>query len=232
MKYIKTLLLSSILSTVLLLSACTNNNSQPEETTTQVTEWTATTAAPTVIPTDPTIKIKEQKATVATKKATEATETTTEAPLHTQGVENPNGHIPVTTVKGSFKSSDLEFIYEDATIKLNDKIENIFEAIGEDNISAEISDTQMEYQYEDFTLCTYINEKDVEKLEKIIISNKSLSTPKGVKIGDYASQLRRVYGDPIERKNGAYYYGTATKQLIFGYENNLITQITYQYYPQ
>ena len=87
----------------------------------------------------------------------------------------------------------------------------------------------MQYTYEDFTLYTYIDENDNEKLEKILINKENISTSKGVKIGDYASALVRIYGNPTKQENGVKFYEKDSKQLIFKYKDNLITEISYQY---
>lgn len=233
----KKLLLASVLCLILTFTSCSGNNNNNE---TQVTEWRPSSTAKVEKPQAGGIEIKEEKininsdknkATKATTKPTEATEETTEAtePIPTQGVLNPNGHVPVTTVMGSLSKSDLDFVYGKNTLKLNDNIENIFTAIGEDNVSQELSASKMEYIYPDFTLHTYIDQEDNEKLEKIIITKEAIATPKGVKIGDYASALVRIYGNPTKQEKNTKQYEKDGKQLIFKYADNHITEISYRY---
>ena len=234
----KKLILLSLLCLTMAFSSCTEGNTDEI----QITEWRpSSTAEPRNTQTKIDFEVKEErvkldnsKKTNTTTKATEETEEPTEAtettmPIPTQGVVNPNGHIPVTTALGSFSKTDVDFTYGKNTIKLNDSIENIFTAIGEDNVSQELSAKKMSYAYEDFTLYTYIDEKNNEKLEKIHITKDGISTSKGVKINDYASALVRIYGNATKQENGIKYYEKDSKQLIFKYKDNHITEIIYQY---
>lgn len=242
----KKLILFSLLCLVLTFSACGNGNTSETQ---EVTEWKPSSVAETkeksignVGVQEEQVKIEEKEETIQvevvtqpleTEEPTEETEKPTETEkttqVPTQGVANPNGHIPVTTAMGSFGKGDTDFVYKKSTLKLNDKIENIFKKIGEDNISQEISKNRMEYSYEDFTLYTRIDKNNNETLERILIKKKNIPTTKGVEIGDYASALVRIYGNPTKQESGIKYYEKDGKQLIFKYENNLITAIIYQY---
>ena len=231
-------LLTVFLCMIPLLTACGANNAQ--KGTTEVTEWKAPSTAETKAPLyggfdiqEEQVKIDPDSTVYETPQATEATEeteTTEETqPIPTQGVVNPNGHIPVTTAMGSFSVEDLNFPCGSGTITLNSKIEEVFALAGEDNISKEISENQMEYVYKDFSLSTYINEKGIEKVEKILVKTNSTPTASGVKVGDYASSLVKIYGNPIKQETAIKYYGTETQQLIFKHSNNRITEICYLY---
>lgn len=234
----KKLLLISLLCIVTMLSACNNIGNTDE---TEITEWKPTATAEVKRPQAGVVNVVEEQVEVdkkeaekvdptETTEATEATDATDETVvIPTQGVVNPNGHRPVTTAMGSFGVTDADFIYGDATIKLNDDIEKVFKAVGEDNIAQEITETQWKYSYNDFVLYTYIYKDNSEKLIKIEPLNKTLATSKGVKVGDYASALVRIYGNPTKQENGIKYYEKEKKQLIFKYENNLITEIVYEY---
>lgn len=233
----KKLLLISLFCVVMMFSACNNTGNTNE---TEITEWKPTATAEVKKSKAGLVNIVEEQVEVDEKsypnveasevtetESTQPTEETTEVP--TQGVANPKGHIPVTTVMGSFASADADFIYQDATIKPGDNIENIFKKIGEDNVSQEITETEWMYTYKDFVLYTYIDEENNEILIKVEPLNKNLPTSKGVKVGDYASGLVRIYGNPTKQENGTKYYEKDKKQLIFKYENNLITEIIYAY---
>lgn len=154
----------------------------------------------------------------------------TEVP--TQGVENPAGHIPVTTVMGDTDSEDLIFRWNDITISLNEKIDDVFERIGEDNSSLEISDTEMSYEYKNFIIYTYIDHQEIERVCKIEPLTEKYTTIKGVSCGDYASALKKHYGNSVEETSNTKQYGSSKKRLVFTYKNNLITQIYYEFLPE
>ena len=239
----KKLLVLSLLCVAVLFSSCgVLGNTEA----TEVTEWKPAATAEVNKNQSAIVNVIEEKVKVdeetysvtetfeATEteestetEATKSTEETTAVP--TQGVVNPYGHRPVTTAMGSFSPEDADFIYENSVIKPGDDIENVFEAIGEDNISQEVTETQWKYIYKDFVLYTDIDAQDNETLIKIEPLNKNHSTSKGVKIGDYASALVRIYGNPVKQENGVKTYEKDKKQLIFKYENNRITEITYGY---
>ena len=155
-----------------------------------------------------------------------------ETEVPTQGVVNPKGHIPVTTVMGNTTDEDLVFIWQDFSIPLNQKVEYIFKEIGEDNSAYEIPGNEMAYEYEDFIIYTYLDKKETERVKKIEILTENYSTRKGVSYGDYASALKKHYGNPVYQKSNEKHFGSKAKRVIFTYQNNLITELTYEFFPQ
>lgn len=229
----KMVIISIILCMMIILPSCSGTENIFYETT-EVTEWKPTSTQGKAT-TDSTSDFGAKEEVVEilprpTQPTTETQEETeTESELPTQGVLNPNGHIPVTTVTGAISADDLKFVYKDATIVLNSAIEDVFELIGEDNSSKLISDDITEYEYEGFIIYTYANDKGIEKVDKIVVTDEGYSTLKGVKTGDYASSLKKIYGNPIEQGNGIKSYAIGKEKLIFNYKDNIITQISYEY---
>ena len=196
-----------------------------EETTSSSTEPTTegelrAKVGTVKVSTDPTDPKKPKKK----KKNQEETE-----PLPTQGVVQPGRHIVVTTVCGSVNSNDMDFIYIDRVVKLNESMESVFEKLGEDNISTELPKGKMEYDYSNFVLTSYVDENDVERLERIDVLSEDVGTVKGAKIGSYGTEMRRYYGEANVYKSDSITYTKGNNSLIFTVEDNLVTKITYLY---
>jgi hypothetical protein len=231
----KNFVLVAVVTLIALLTSCTVTEQQ------EVTEWVPstttaqTTAQPTTteetievvkvkVETDPTTT--EKKKSKKSKKK-DPTETTTAVP--TQGVVKSGRHIVVTTVNGSLSQKDFYFIYGSATIKLNDKIDKVFNAFGEDYSFTELKKGRREYDYAQFTITTYTDSKDDERVEEIYIDDESWSTAKGAKIGSYGTALRRLYGDPASNSKGVITYTSGSNNLIFSVEDNLVTDISLKF---
>lgn len=226
-------LFALLIISAVLVSAAACKNSAPVETTAARTETTETasknTAAPsTAKPTETAAKDKEKKKSPTEKKEkVKKTKPTTMPP--TQGKTKPNTRVAVIRPsKGSFSASDLVFKHKGKSINLGDDIETVFKKFGEDYALGEVSDTEFEYEYDGFTVGTFTKNKK-EKVGYITISEENVSTPKGVKIGSYASRLKRYYGDAKKVTETEYIYGSGSKTLSFSYEDNIVTEINYIY---
>lgn len=204
----------------------------PETTVTEYKPKTETKKASTETTSDVKViasqTIAPPKKTKPTEKKEKKKKTKPTTMPPTQGKTKPNTRVVVTTVKGSFSSEDLTFVYDGETINLNEKIDDVFESIGEDNSASTLSNNRQEYEYEDFTIVTYIK-NDVERVESITVTGEKVATAKGAKIGMFASRLKRVYGDAKKVTKTAYIYGSGAKTLEFNYEDNIVTGWTYKY---
>ncbi len=220
-----------LLAAVVILSTACNDTTAAEAPSTQPqTEAITEIPSTTVKPTEETVREKKKATEAASekkKKKVKKTEPTTFPP--TQGVVKPNRHINIVyPPKGSFSASDLVFKYKGKTINLNDTIESVIKKFGEDYALGEDSDTEFEYEYDGFTVGTY-KKGEVEKVVYINVFEDNVATAKGVKIGMYASRLKRYYGDAKKFTDTEYVYGSGSKTLTFNYENNIITEYTYNY---
>ncbi len=170
-------------------------------------------------------KSDKKKSPTEKKEKVKKTKPTTMPP--TQGKTRPNTHVVVIRPKkGSFSGSDLTFKYKGKTINLNDEIETVLKKFGEDYGLSEVSKTETEYEYDGFTVGT----KKQGKKEKVIyidVLEDYISTPKGVKIGMYASRLKRYYGDATRVTETQYIYGNGNRTLTFYYEDNIVTEFIY-----
>ena len=159
------------------------------------------------------------------QKPTEETTESSEPP--TQGVTRANTHINVYVEKGKFEANDLIFDYAGAYIELNDLIEDATAILGEEDAVDEFSKTRTEYDFGDITLVTY-KAGGEERVEQISINSEDISTSKNAVIGMYATQLRRIYGDPTRATASAYVYTLGSKSLIFYHEENIVNEIKYK----
>ncbi|MCH5299020.1 MAG: hypothetical protein J1E96_04580 [Ruminococcus sp.] len=225
----------------LFLAACNTQAPEPTEPTqtqTQTEQTSTTTTKKTKNPAFEEVKVQEESISKvditknnptkpeATEESEETTPTTPATMPPTQGVTKPGRTIVVTTVKGSLTSTDLDFIYGSETIKLNEKVEDVFKKLGDDSYEKPSKKTNS-YEFDDFTLYSYV-EEGVERVDKIVVSDNDYSTAKGAKIGMYASRLRREYGDANKMTDSQYVFGSGTKSLIFTYEDNIVTGIIYK----
>ena len=229
-----------VLIAITAIFAVSCSNSQQDQ---EVTAWIAsTTATQTEETTEQDVTVKAEEVTESGKKKSsstskskskkkknkqETTEETTEPP--TQGVVKSGRNVEVTTVVGSINSSDFNFVYNKATVKLNSKIDAVFESVGEDNVSTELSKKKMEYDYSDFVITTYIDDSGAERVEKIVVVSEDLTTAKGAGFGTYGTGLRRIYGNDYTAKGSTITYTSGSKKLVFTVEDNLVVGISYVY---
>ncbi|MBQ5398042.1 MAG: hypothetical protein IIU14_01245 [Ruminococcus sp.] len=172
-------------------------------------------------------KTKETKPTEPTEKPTKKSAKKPTKAVPTQGKTKPNTHVVVTYPKGVFHSSDLIFRKGSISLELGEDWEDALKDLKKQGDVNEISGKRTEHEYSNFTVTTYKDEDD-EYIEKIEITDDTLATPRGVRIGDFASRLRKIYGDPIKRTKTAYVYGNEDESLVFTYENNMIDSIYYK----
>lgn len=220
----------------LLFAAC---NSQPDtltETTLAPTQTESSSESTTKksqvaygsvdIQEETVQKTDVKKKKVTKPEATEATESTAPTTMPpTQGVTKAGRQIVVTTVVGSLTSTDLDFVYGSATIKLNERVEEVFTSLGRNDYEAPEKKKNV-YDFEEFIMNSYV-EDGIERIDKITVTDENYSTAKGAKIGMYASQLRRIYGDADKVTTTEYIFGSSTKTLTFTYEDNIVTGISY-----
>lgn len=218
----------------LCLSSCSVAQ-QPETgvvTTTKPTTTAAakpsSTALETVAVETETVTIKKTKPTEPTEKPTKKKATKPTKPVPTQGKTKPNTHVVVTFPKGSFSDSDLVFTNGSIKIKLGEKTEDVTKRLKSEGDITELSEHKWEHDYSNFTLTSILDDNEVWRIAKIEFTDDSIATAKGAKIGMFASQLRKIYGDPFRRSKTAYCYGSEDKMLVFTYEDNMVDGIYYK----
>ena len=190
-------------------------------------------------------KIKEETVEIKSKKAKQATEpkdptepTTakkkkkkknkTLSNLPTQGDVNPNPPANVTTApNGSFSDADLKFFYKDSYISLDDSIDKAEKILGEDIGAEELSGNKTSYDFDGVIIVTYQSGED-ERIEQITVTDDTIVTKKGAKVGMYGTQLRTIYGIPSTKSDTAYVYSKGNKSLTFNLQNNVIASYTYK----
>ena len=232
----KTLIMLFAFLTAVFGTACGERTEKPEPVASDVV--VQITSRPT---TESTADVIEEeiikKATRPSQGATEPAASEAQAKakkkkkskqLPTQGDVNPNaGNIQVVTEPdGSFDESDLEFVFEGAFIYLDDDIDDALAILGDDNSATELSKTKIEYEYDDLTVVSY-EKNGKEKVESISVTTDKLPTPKGAKVGMYATKLRTVYGVPNQKSETAYTYAKGKKSLVFNIENNIVSSYSY-----
>ncbi len=232
----KKILLILALSAAAVLSSCSaaknvettsSRTTAPTTAPTTQTQASSSTAVVTEIVTTKETSKKATKPTEPTEKATKKKPTKPTRPVPTQGRTKPNTHVVVTFPKGSFTDSDLVFTKGNIKINLGESWKKALKKLGKKGDVTEISSKRTEYDYSNFTVTTLLVD-DEELVEKIEITDDTLATPRGIRIGSFASRLRKTYGDPYKKNDTAYRYGNDEKMLYFTYEDNMVDGIYYK----
>lgn len=235
-------LLAAVFAVIIALSAASCGNQREEQTqdvtdyiprTEPVTDTTEKTTKSVKVEVETVKKTDKPEQTDAAEKTTKAeetetaTETTDATEPPTQGRTRPNTRLTVHVDKGSFSKSDLTFIYGGAEIDLGDEIEDAIAILGDEEGVNELSKSRTEYDFDELTVITR-KRGDKELVEQIIINSDEISTSKNAVIGMYATQLRRIYGDPTRLTGAAYVYSSGNKSLVFYHEDNVVNEIRYK----
>ena len=82
------------------------------------------------------------------------------------------------------------------------------------------------YTYEHYEVTTTPN-GDKDMIYNIYLSDDSVKTNEGIKIGDSLEALTKAYGDNYEKRDNAYTYTLDNTHLEFIVEGDIVSSITY-----
>ncbi len=85
-----------------------------------------------------------------------------------------------------------------------------------------------EYTYDHYMIATY-PEGEKDKVKTVYFLDEEAQTTEGVKMGDTYEKMVEVYGENYEQLDNQYTYEKGKTQLIFLIEDNVISQIEYNY---
>ncbi len=237
----KTAIAAALILTALTATSCATSSQPVTTAPTAVAATSESTEEVTSSVTDTAVSIatetvgkKSAKATEATTKPTEPTEKPTKKskqkketkPVPTQGRTKPNTRVVVRFPLGSFSDDDLVFRKGDYKIELGEDMEDVLKRLKKKGDITELSEKKKVYDYSNFSVTTKLF-SDGEYVEQIEITDDTLETPKGVKIGTFASRLRKIYGDPVKKTADAYYYGRDDETLVFTISDDMVDGIYY-----
>ncbi len=133
-------------------------------------------------------------------------------------------------------SSDkgFAFIHNNVTITPNDLVDPLVKALGSDytyheSASCAYIGLDKMYVYDSFVIYTYPDDKAVDHVLQLMITDDSLSTPEGLRLGDTSAKVIELYGSDYEEANSAYAYTRGKTSLIIIMKNDHVTSIQYTY---
>jgi hypothetical protein len=111
----------------------------------------------------------------------------------------------------------------------HDSMRQISEAMGEEKECRESSGASgrtLTYIYDGLRIVTY-PDKNANYIYQIILTDTTVSTLKGIKIGDPIEKVVEVYGDDFTYSGSGYKYTKGLSNLLFVYTNGLVSSIQY-----
>lgn len=126
------------------------------------------------------------------------------------------------------------FVYNNVKITPNDLVDPLIAALGSDYTyyeSPSCAYTGMDkcYLYQGFSIYTYPDDKGVDHVLQVILTDDSLSTPEGLIIGDTAQRVVELYGNNYTESDGSYAYTLGKTRLMIIMKNDRVQSIQYGY---
>lgn len=130
------------------------------------------------------------------------------------------------------KGEEYTFVYNGQTVRIGDDGNTVAAVLGtpvdyieEDSCGGEGPDKT--FVYPGFRYDT-VMQGGVDRIVKIVLTDDSVSTPKGIKIGSAKSAVISAYGDGYtETADGGLVYTVGGTKLMFGIRDGAVTAIHY-----
>ena len=130
------------------------------------------------------------------------------------------------------KHGEYNFFYNGTVIRIGDDGNTVASALGtpvdyieEDSCGGEGPDKT--FVYPGFRYDT-VMQNGVDRIVKIVLTDDSVATPQGIKIGDTKSAVIAAYGDGYtETADGSLVYTDGNAKLMFGIRDGVVTAIHY-----
>ncbi len=135
---------------------------------------------------------------------------------------------------GTFTGEDIEFKYNNSYIKPNDTMSSVKQKIGNANNVATLPScigvgNDYVYRYNGFEIESYPSSSG-ERVLHIYITDSSISTEKGVKVGMKTADIVKAYGSDCISDDYSYsYLASGNMHLDFIIDNGTIIEIDYIY---
>ncbi len=111
----------------------------------------------------------------------------------------------------------------------HDSMRQISEAMGEEKECRESNGAAgrtFTYIYDGLRIVTY-PDKNANYIYQIILTDTTVSTIKGIKIGDPIEKVVEVYGNEFTYSGSGYKYTKGLSNLLFSYTNGIVSSIQY-----
>ena len=139
-----------------------------------------------------------------------------------------------TADKENNGKEDAKLYFEYANVKIMPKYfaDSIVEAVNEEyayyeSPSCAYVGLDKCYVYSGFTIYTYPDEDAVDHVLQVVLTDDSVSTPEGIRIGDSAEKVIETYGNDYIEADGSYAYVQGTVKLMFIIKDGSVYSIQY-----
>lgn len=140
------------------------------------------------------------------------------------------------STNGNDNATDKAFTFVHNNVKItpNDLVDPLVAALGSDytyyeSPSCAYIGLDKCYVYKGFSIYTYPDDKGVDHVLQIVLTDDSLSTPEGLLIGDAAQKVIELYGEDYEESDGSYAYTRGKTCLMIIIKNDRVQSIQYSY---
>jgi hypothetical protein len=122
--------------------------------------------------------------------------------------------------------------YNDVTIKLGAKADDIIEALGEPKSKTEIGDcgglgAQVKYVYTSIEVYVLESKTDGNIIDQITFRDDLVETPEGVCIGTTAADAKKALGEPTSENDKALLYTSGKYTLKLSISDGSVSEINY-----
>ena len=129
---------------------------------------------------------------------------------------------------------NFTFIHNNVKITPNDLVEPLITALGSDytyheSPSCAYIGLDKMYVYKGFVIYTYPDDKAVDHVLQVLLTDDSLSTPEGLRLGDTSAKVIELYGNDYVESNGSYAYTHGKTSLVIIIKNDMVQSIQYNY---
>lgn len=135
------------------------------------------------------------------------------------------------TTAAAAEKTEYTFTYKDQEIKLDAEAAPILKELGKyDSVFEEQScayqGLDRVYMYPGVEIATY-PVKNKEHVSALYITDNTVATPEGIKIGSTYDQMVKAYGKDYTEEFGVYRYVLGTSQVAFYTTKNVVDSIEY-----
>ena len=130
------------------------------------------------------------------------------------------------------KGEEYAFAYKGYTLRIGDDGQAAAAAMGEyldfrESGSCGAEKNDKEFYYPGFRYDTVWSD-GADRIVRIVLTDDSVATPKGIKIGDSKSDVVQTYGHHYtETADGGFVYTDGNAKLMFGFSDGVVTAIHY-----
>lgn len=131
-------------------------------------------------------------------------------------------------------SERFSFLHNNVKITPNDLVDPLVAALGDgyeylESESCAYVGLDKRYDYPGFSIYTYPDGDSVDHVLQLVLTDDTLATPEGLRIGASAEEVKAAYGTAYEEVEGSFVYTKGNTQLFFIMQDGVVSSIQYQY---